>query len=71
MSKLNGGYYVSDNNGNKTSEYKLYLKIANFYESIDENEMMCEEYYNAMNAAGSFPEKKKEIEELIKANCQR
>ena len=69
MSKLNGGYYVSDNNGNKTADYKLFLKIANFYKSIGENDMMCDEYYNAMNAAGSYPEKKQEIEELIKVNC--
>jgi tetratricopeptide (TPR) repeat protein len=70
MSKVNNGYYVSDSNGNKTAEYKLYLKIANFYESIGENEMMCDEYHNAMNAVGSFPEKMKKIEELIKSNCK-
>jgi tetratricopeptide (TPR) repeat protein len=69
ISKVKGGYYISDDKGNKTLKFKLFLKIGDFYNKIGEQELMCDEYKEALKAADGFPEKKKKIEALIKANC--
>ena len=48
---------------------KIYLKIAETFNKIDEPEDMCEYYKKALNAADTFIDEKKSIEKLINENC--
>ena len=64
------GYYVSDDNGDAVPIYKIFLKIAELYKNEDERDLMCSEYRLALNSSEKFPNEKKKIEELIKANCK-
>lgn len=66
----NSNYYVSDDNGEKIPNFKIYLKVAETFKKIDEPEDMCEYYEKALNADDSFIEEKKSIEKLIKENCK-
>jgi tetratricopeptide (TPR) repeat protein len=66
----NSNYYVSDDNGEKIPNFKIYLKVAETFKIIEEDEDMCEYYQKALNAAEDL-QVKEEIEALIKANCQR
>ena len=66
----NSNYYVSDDNGEKIPNYKIYLKVAETFKKIDEPEDMCEYYQKALNAAEDL-QVKQEIEKLIEENCKQ
>ena len=63
------GYYVSNDNGDRIPNHKIYLKVAETFKIIEENEDMCEYYEKALNAAEDLSDKE-EIEKLIEESCK-
>ena len=59
------GYIISDDNGDKIPHYKIYLKVAEMFKIIEEDEEMCEYYEKALNAANANPDEKEKIQQLI------
>ena len=63
-------YFISDDNGDKIPNFKIYIKVAETFKKLNEYEDMCEYYQKALKAADSFQEEKNKIEELIKESCK-
>ncbi len=72
---LDGNYYLLDNNRNQMSNGQIYFEIGNFFEQINQKEIMCSFYQKARENLLDdyrFHSQKllKVIEENIKELCQ-
>lgn len=70
---LNGSTYeISDDEvASNLGIEDLYIFRAELYKLLSDYESTCEDYKNALNAAKDNPNKKKDIELLVKENCTK